>query len=320
MSQKLMEKKQNRPIHERVEEVMESKNLKLEKMKLEQKEKLHFESEASRVSSQLNNNNNYDEKKFDDWIKVNKKWEEKKKYKIENMKVENERNETEVSKSLYKPSIDKYSKILVESKVSNEPIYEKLYNLRDDKYTRVAQKIVDTIPEFKPTVNKKLPKYLTKKKELKKGKHYHSMEGDDIEKDLSQNNFHNKRTHFDSVHASGRKHNIVEEEDEEDNDLDLISKYKSVLLNNEPGNSKSQNKKINKVESSRSQKKQNNMSYDEDLSNRLESANYKDGNPDNNNKGNLYKINVRNNSSCKPSENHLIYNPKYFGLFKGMNN
>lgn len=318
-SQKLMEKKQIRPIHERVEEVMENKNLKLEKKKFEIKEKLQFESEASKLTSQPNNN--YDEKKFEDWIKVNKKWEEKKKYKIENMKVENERIETEVSKSLYHPNIDKYSKILVESKVTNEPIYEKLYNKRDDKYTRVAQKIVENIPEFKPTVNKKLPKYLVKHMEGKKGKHYHSVEEEDIEKDLSQNP---KRTHYDSVHASNRKPRIEEVEEEDDNDLDLISKYKSALLREENLASSNLNKKTscgsNKQETIKNKKNGFNKSYDEELSNRLENANTRDPNPDKDNKGYLYKINVRNNSSCKPSENQLIYNPKFFGLFKGMNN
>jgi len=50
------------------------------------------------------------------------------------------------------------------SKHENISVHEKLYNMKDEKQNKLMQKIIDTLPDFKPTINKKMPKFMNRKK------------------------------------------------------------------------------------------------------------------------------------------------------------
>lgn len=167
VSQKIMEKKkkETKPIHERVNEIVDKKYIKIDRMK-----QIYLDIENSQCSKIISNTN-FDEKKFEEWLNRQMKWEIIKKNKLENAKMENERLETSMMRSMYHPTIDRKSEMLAKSKVLNseqsiknkeETIYDKLYNMKDDKYNRMVKRLVDSIPSFTPTINRHIPNYFNK--------------------------------------------------------------------------------------------------------------------------------------------------------------
>ena len=101
LSKKIMEKKkcEIKPIHQRVNEIVDKKYLKVDKLKQIYRDIEN--SNSSRYSTQ------FDEKKFEEWLNKQMKWELEKKSKIITVKEENERLETSINRCMYHPSIDK---------------------------------------------------------------------------------------------------------------------------------------------------------------------------------------------------------------------
>jgi hypothetical protein len=170
-SQKIMEKKKNeiKPIQDRVNEIVDKKYLKIDRLK-----QLYIDIENSHCSKVISNSH-FDEKKFEEWLNRQMKWELEKKSKLENVKVENEKLENSMMKSMYRPTINRNSDLLVKSKVLNteqnlknkeECIYDKLYNMKDDKYNKMVKRLVETIPSFTPTINKNIPNYLKQNRNM----------------------------------------------------------------------------------------------------------------------------------------------------------
>ena len=338
LSQKINEKKQIdiKPIQNRAKEIEDKKYLKIDKLKQIYRE--IAETECSKITSSTQ----YDEKKFDDWLCKQSKWESNKKIKIETAKHENERLETENMKSMYHPNIDKKSEILMRSKVltsesskNKESVYDKLYNLKDDKYNKINQRLVDSIPTFTPIINKHIP-------DFNKAKFYKRNN----ETKINETNDNRHRNHFNSVEFRNN-YDVIDEESyrnegnygssknkglntsminqyynplKQDNAEigeeevpDLISRYReSFEMNDNTDN-------INKNTATKGNKKCLNRSYQEENNEQkwqdsIVNINKKqpiEPKNDLNNNNLLYKINVRNGPAWDQNkENCIIYNPK----------
>lgn len=222
----------------------------------------------------------FDEKKFEEWLNKQMKWELEKKSKIITVKEENERLETSINRCMYHPSIDKNSEILVtkskilysenSSKKSDESVYEKLYNLRDEKYNKLVKRLIESIPDFTPTINKNMPTYLNKNKndtkstnfsrynrntkkeiDIKKNRqHFKSVEERDIfhviYEENNENEENNKNGNYEISYKKHKNSGIntsinnnydnplkENESDNQDHDLDLIAKYRKALQTND---------------------------------------------------------------------------------------
>ena len=219
LSQKIMEKKklEIKPIHQRVNEIVDKKYLKIERLK--QLYRDIENSECSRYSTQFH------EKKFEEWINKQMKWELEKKSKINTVKEENEKLETSIMRCMYHPSIDKNSEVLVtrskilnsehSSKKMDESVYEKLYNLKDDKYNKLVKRLVDSIPDFTPTINKNIPSFLINNQKNKKTTNFTRF----IRNSNQETNINRHRQHFNSVDDRAKIDVIYEENNDNDNTL-----------------------------------------------------------------------------------------------------
>ena len=208
------------------------------------------------------------------------KWELEKKSKIITVKEENERLETSINRCMYHPSIDKNKEILVtkskilnsenSSKKSDESVYEKLYNLRDEKYNKLVKRLIESIPDFTPTINKNMPTYLNKNKndtkstnfsrynrnskkeiDIKKNRqHFKSVEERDIfhviYEENNENEENDKNGNYEISYKKHKNSGIntsinnnydnplkENESDNQDHDLDLIAKYRKALQTND---------------------------------------------------------------------------------------
>ena len=163
-SKKIMEKKQGivKPIYERAKEIEDTKKTKIETIKKTVTDKKIKEEDEVMKSKILNSSKMYDEKEFSRWQSQNTEWQNKKIQKIENEKERKIKLQEEEISKYYQPNIHKseFSKSKMETN-----IYDKLYNLKDEKKEKLMQKIIESIPEFKPSINKKLPKFIQNKKE-----------------------------------------------------------------------------------------------------------------------------------------------------------
>ena len=274
LSKKIMEKKkcEIKPIHQRVNEIVDKKYLKVDKLKQIYRDIEN--SNSSRYSTQ------FDEKKFEEWLNKQMKWELEKKSKIITVKEENERLETSINRCMYHPSIDKNKEILVtkskilnsenSSKKSDESVYEKLYNLRDEKYNKLVKRLIESIPDFTPTINKNMPTYLNKNKndtkstnfsrynrnskkeiDIKKNRqHFKSVEERDIfhviYEENNENEENDKNGNYEISYKKHKNSGIntsinnnydnplkENESDNQDHDLDLIAKYRKALQTND---------------------------------------------------------------------------------------
>ena len=342
LSQKINEKNllETKPIQTRTQEIVEKKYLKIDKLK-----QIYREIEEMECS-QITSRTNFNEKKFEEWLNKQSKWESKKKSKIVSTKKETERLETENMKSMYHPTIDKKSEKLIKSKVlasnssykNKELIYDKLYNLKDDKYNKIVQKLVDNIPTFTPIINKRLPNF-------NKAKQYKNYNNQKIEP-----NSNSLKTRYNSVEIRNNFDIIYEENDRnegnynsvknqgvntsmnsyynplndynsdigEEEEPDLISRYRKALVINNNINNYNQNSE------KRVKKEGHNCSFQEVENNDLlwqnSLVNIKNKQPnqqkqDLRNNSLYYKINVTNASAWdKKKENCIMYNPKNYNI------
>ena len=158
-----MDKKQGfvKPIYQRAKEIEETKKIKIDTLKKtvdDKKAKLEEEVQKSKI---FNTNKQYDEKEFNKWRQNTIEWENKKKQKIVTEKEKINRQKDEEISKYHIPNLEnnKY----YHSKVDTG-VHDKLYNLKDEKHHKLMEKMIESIPTFKPTINKKVPKYIQQKK------------------------------------------------------------------------------------------------------------------------------------------------------------
>ena len=162
-SQKIIDKlSYKKPIYARTTEILKNRDQKVEKMKSMYSELKNIEEEESIGVIKLPTH--YNENHFNEWRKTNDFWEKNKNEKIVKIKQENENLETETFKNLHHPSIDKRSELMVRSKVLNDenyaPIYDKLFNLHNEKPNKIHQLMLKNMPTFSPSINNKIPNFL----------------------------------------------------------------------------------------------------------------------------------------------------------------
>ena len=347
-SQKINEKNflESKPIQNRAQEIVDKKYLKIDKLKQIYRE--IEDTECSKITS----NTQYNEKKFEKWLNKQSKWESNKKSKINSTKEENERLETENMKSMYHPNIIKKPETLIKSKIltnnisikgknlasdsrkNKNSIHNKLYNLRDDKYNRIVQKIVENTLTFTPTININLPNF-------NKAKQYKNYNNKKYETQNNKKYLNNRKNQYNSVQNSRKKLGIINEENLKENEnydsaknkglnTSIVNSYYNPLndLNSDEGEEEESDiisryrKASERIFNNNSEKKQktHNHSYQEDDNNGLSWQNSilnidkKELNQPKiglRNINLLYKINVRNSSAWDQNkENCIVYNPK----------
>jgi hypothetical protein len=163
-SKKIMDKKQGfvKPIYQRAKEIEDTKKTKVENLKKTAEEKKAKLEEESMKSVILNNNKHFDKNEFSKWRQNTLEWQNKKNQKIESEKEKMVRQQEEELSKYHIPNIHKNE--AYRSKMDTG-VHDKLYSMKDDKHKKIMQKMIETLPEFKPTINKRLPKYIQKKKE-----------------------------------------------------------------------------------------------------------------------------------------------------------
>jgi len=158
-SQKIIQKNAYKPIQDRVEEIVESKNLNRENLKKAHLElKLQQEQEFSKsrvMKSQFNPEH------FERWRQNRLKWRENKINRILSITQEKERLETEEAKTRSIPTINEYSRIICNSNCDNTStsVHEKLYREKDIRMKKLVEKVFDSIPTFSPIITKNIPDY-----------------------------------------------------------------------------------------------------------------------------------------------------------------
>lgn len=254
-SKKIMDKKQGivKPIYERAKEIEDTKKTKIETIKKTVIDKKVKEEEEVMKSKILNTSKPYDEKEFSKWMNQTTEWQTNKVKKIESEKERKLKQEEEQISKYYQPNILKTE--MTKSKMETS-IYEKLYSLKDDKKEKLMQKILESIPDFKPQINKKVPKFIQNKKELPLTKlnnfntnkeisgsktprksseiPYNNMYG--IEKTVC-NSDRTKRCHALSMHYNTENNTIYSENEASDDEVpqrigvqdEIINQYKKAL-------------------------------------------------------------------------------------------
>lgn len=169
-SKKMMEKKQGfvKPIFQRAKEIEESKKNKIENLKkgIEEKKAKKEEEEEQLKKKNKKKNKEYNEKDFEEWRINQLKWETEKKKKIEVIKEQNQKNQLDTLSKFYHPSIDKNSESLAHrSKVlkgsdNGINIFDKLYSQNEERQKKLLQKTLESLPDFRPHINKKVPNFM----------------------------------------------------------------------------------------------------------------------------------------------------------------
>ncbi len=169
-SKRMMEKKQGyvKPIFQRAKEIEESKKNKIENLKKGIEEKKAKKEEEEQVLKKKNKKKNkeYNEKDFEEWRINQLKWETEKKKKIEVIKEQNQKNQLDTISKFYHPSIDKKSETLahkskfLKGSENGRNIFEKLYNQNEERQKKLIQKTLESLPDFRPHINKKIPNFM----------------------------------------------------------------------------------------------------------------------------------------------------------------
>jgi len=240
----------------------------------------------------------YNKDKFNEWTKKNSNWKKNKNEKINSLKTENEFVESQYLKSLHHPSIDKKSEYLVKSKDLNrdfvEPVHERLYNIKDDKYSKIERKVAESIPSFSP--------YLFDSKYSPESKY---------KRYFRNNNTQLKCNSIDSIRINA--YNSVEERPKS-------PRYnrKGTFESRFRAGSEVSQESIH-LEEKKGKKHKSNYECRVPWQNLIDKASTRRKNSFD--KGNsLYKINVRDNSSWhKEKSNEIMYNPKFLSLIGKVN-
>lgn len=165
----IADKNEERPLYLRTQEVLERKNNKLENLKrlyteLEKPEEIKESNLARNLNLQLVTTQS-DHSKVMEWVNQQAIWQKKKEEKVERLKNDMQRLDTEAEDLLYKPLINKTSEILVKMKSKGDgegnkkAAYERLYLEHENHMLRQQKLYNDHIPKFTPLVHKDKPSY-----------------------------------------------------------------------------------------------------------------------------------------------------------------
>ena len=163
-TQKIIQKNMYKPIHKRLDEIIESKNLKRENLKKAYQESKHLQDELECSSRQVIKCH-FNPQHFENWRQKQLKLEENRINRIHLISQEKERLETEEAKTRGTPTINEYSRIICNSVSDNTgtPVYEKLYHDKDIRMEKRLEKVFESIPTFTPTISRNIPKFDKKK-------------------------------------------------------------------------------------------------------------------------------------------------------------
>ena len=267
-SKKIMDKKQGfvKPIYQRAKEIEEIKNKKLVIMKKTIDEKKAKKDEDELLKSKfVIKNKHFNEKEFTEWRNHTLDWENQKKKKIDDQKEKNKKSQLETTSKFYHPNIDKRSEDLVnKSKVINAneniSVFDKLYNNNEEKQKKLLQKAIESLPGFKPTINKNVPSYIRNKPQINYVNYTTEYFNDKYSKQASNHKYTNsieiplnksnnqdyknvyntvstisqsdrtKKTKMNSsVIETITNPIIISDDDDDDEHDDIVSKYKNAL-------------------------------------------------------------------------------------------
>ena len=264
-SKKIMEKKKGffKPIYERAKEIEISKKNKLDIMKKTVEEKNAKLEEEVLKSKIFITNKPFDEKEFSKWRTNKIEWENKKNLKIEGQKDIIMKQKTDEMSKFYHPNINNKKEINSRSKIDSG-VHNKLYSMKDVKNDKLIQKIIESTPDFKPSLNKKLPNYIKKKKEQSENNTFQSnspkitFKSDEfalneviaVNYNSKSKTERKKRNHAVSMNSY---HFVIDSEDEIDDDQEpiivqdnIINQYKQALEFSNKLNFKEVNRHLNK--------------------------------------------------------------------------
>ena len=271
-SKKIMEKKQGfvKPIYQRAKEVEESKKNKIQTIKKnieEKKAKIDEDDMQKSKFHKKNKQHHYNETEFSEWRNNQLNWETQKNKKIQDCKENFQKQQLETVSKFYHPVIDKNSEYLAKSKntnnIDNVSVFQKLYDLNEEKQKKLALKTIEALPDFKPSINKKVPKYLKNKVHIKNdfNNQFFSKNVSELKKSKANNNRNlsieipsnynqlttvsrSERTGLSIVMNSStietNSNPIILNNDSDDEDQnndvhdDVVSQYKKALEQNRP--------------------------------------------------------------------------------------
>lgn len=156
--------KKERPIYQRVEEVLVQKEENLYELKRAAYDE-EVEEQLEHVSRW--NVGHVDDDKFGNFLKTQSHWQQYKQEKLEYLKGEYSRFEEQEQKSYYKPTINKASEAIAlnkNRKLRDKTVHERLHNQHEEKLLKKEKLAHQDKPSFTPVINKKIPKYLAQGK------------------------------------------------------------------------------------------------------------------------------------------------------------
>lgn len=166
ISKKIINKKfkNERPLYLRAQEVVEKRN--------EKRCKIKGIYEEMELIEELDNKSRWnagylESSKFEEFLQTQNNWQMIKQSKIDLMKNEQYRQQQESEKEFYNPKINDTSKILACNKYDKDKdnnIHDRLYKEHEDRLIRKIENIKKNNFNFKPTINKKIPKFIDKDK------------------------------------------------------------------------------------------------------------------------------------------------------------
>ena len=180
--------------------------------------KLQEEDKEYEIVKQYKNKKTFNENDWENFIKSQESWKKEKQYKIKAAELFKENFEQKMN---YIPEINKNSKLMIENmkkkKISKnkdkDNIYIKLYNDFDDLQERKIMRICNSMPSFKPLLNKsfKKSKFNIKKKYIKNKKKFSQkldlLIKSKLKKSKSISNIPTKYTSISFINSTGTKNN-----------------------------------------------------------------------------------------------------------------
>jgi hypothetical protein len=140
----------DKPIYQRTKEVIEKRNQKIEELKkkvVEDPNDLVIPIKCGK----------YEKERYNKWVAEQVEWKNTLRAKNEDLKKNKERIETEAEKTLYKPTINKFSETIAKFKYTETPeksIYDKLYDYKDKMNQTMIDLKRNLSPSFTPILNK----------------------------------------------------------------------------------------------------------------------------------------------------------------------
>jgi hypothetical protein len=322
----------NKPIYERVDELMMNKEIEKEYLKnkvveeVEEKKRLEeeerFKKERFVYVPLIDQSTLTTKENSEVYFNNQMDWQFKKEAKINYIRYMNEEKEKSIIKErFFKPSINKKSEKIVTQKTTDKTlqnVHQKLFKNHEEIQIKKQMKILKETPKFIPTINKNYPKYIKSKRR---------SSADDINLRTGKNNsnisqLNNQFSFLNKDYPNNNEtelkiYNHAEDIPHEEEDP-LIVQYRLNLERSHFKSSpvkeaiKAKTKELNEVASKIKEKNSQPDWYDEIVNINKDTNNQVAQDDDK-----LYKLNVRNISSwSEATENKIFITPKFTSIFK----